>query len=548
MAEPPTIPERIVEEDWVLRGLRAIVAGIGDTELRDASRYWEAEKSGVAIAAEAAAVKATAKKVLSQLETLLKPLIDSGGASAEWVIEFVSGLNIPDGTIANFVAGETQEAQRIALGTIITTLYDETLKADEAAKDYLGRTPGAAAFTNFRRLVGASMRLQVGDLLVGSVAGSIPLGIGHGLEQIAERLDKAIALEDALEEVIQVPMEAVITDGLKKHYNRIIKPMDMSRDEALSALIQGKIDRATFDKIFDNEGIRLDVRDTLIDMKESNLNDAQMRTLWQWGQIDHARIVSEIRQRTKGAEQSELIAGLLEGQRLRDLKDEYVSRNRRLFVDCVISEQELRGVLSEVKYSQEEADQAIKNDLVARRQRTFLPTSDMFKAVHLGLMDLNDAINSLQCRGWTYDDAVTEAALRLQEKLPECESVKLKDSATISLLQALGSAAGISGKLLSANVLKYLQCLNLQNLLLPPIAQLSADKTELTGEGRVKLTWSTQLATSAEISPLLGPVPLSGETGVDVKRSQGFRLTAKSPIGTSYATIFVNVGAGPTTL
>lgn len=316
---------------------------------------------------------------------------------------------------------------------------------------------------------------------------------------------------------------------------------DLSPAQAASAFVQGWIDEQQYNDHVNRAILTPEAKALQRQMAEKELSDAELQRLWQEQLIDDNFLTKEIRHKGFGAEKTQQVATLWKNERYYRLQDEYVKIQRRLFVDCVIEEAEIRTILTGAKYTQQEMDQAVLNDLAARRTRQFLPTTDMFKAVKHGLLDVNDAVTALQCRGWTYDDAIVEAILRLEDKLPACEDVKLEEKALIGLMQALGASAGISGKLLKPNILKYLQCLNLTNLLLPPIATLTADRTELTGVDRVILTWKTTLATSATIEPVLGPVPLEGSTGVDIKHSEGFRLTAKSPIGTTYATVFINV-------
>lgn len=316
---------------------------------------------------------------------------------------------------------------------------------------------------------------------------------------------------------------------------------DLTAAQAASAWIQGWIDDQQYEAHVNRAMLTPEARALTKKMVEKEMAESELRTLWQEQQIDDAFLLAEVRHKGFGADKARKVADLIRNERLIKLQDEYVKIQRRLFVDCVLEEAEIRQTLVDARYTQAEMDQAVRNDLAARRTRQFLPTTDMFKAVKKGLLGVDDAVTALQCRGWTYDDALVEALLRLEPELPACDDVKLEKKALIELLQALGGAAGISGKLLKPNVLKYLQCLNLTNLLIPPTAELTADRTEITSADRVILTWKTTLATSATIEPILGPVPLEGSTGVDVKHSEGFKLTAKSPIGTAYATVFINL-------
>jgi hypothetical protein len=143
-------------------------------------------------------------------------------------------------------------------------------------------------------------------------------------------------------------------------------------------------------------------------------------------------------------------------------------------VDCVIEEAELRQVLVDAHYYPDEINQVVKNDLAARRIRTFLPPSDMVKAVKKGLIDVNDAANQLQCRGYTYDDMVVELLLKLGRQVTTVRRREARrQGADCSSCRRWAPTSGSTGRLLRPNVLKYLQCLNAEFLPVPPYRSAS---------------------------------------------------------------------------
>jgi hypothetical protein len=460
-------------------------------------------------------------------------------------IHQITGIQIDAKRLGDIAQGAAGREQMIEVGAAFHPVLDQMFPIDVTAALTTDRSTRQWAIDNVNAYFGTNMLFQLRSLTIATVASFVPGNELRHLEGLHQSINWAYGFGWLSWTVMSAIMDVTTTKPLKEHYNRLIKPEDLTPQRAIQAYLTGQIDRPLLNQIMDNEGLRDDVRQIEIDLQEKDLSDSDLRTLWQEQRIDEAYLTKAFRLKSFGEERAGKTVELLKDERRLKLRDEWLTVTRSLFRDCVIEEPELRQALTEQHYTADESDWVVKTELAKRRVRTFLPAADMVKAIKKGLLDINDAANSLQCRGYTYDDMVVELLLKLEDKLPPCDDVKLEEKAMIQLLQALGTSLGISGKFLRPNVLKYLQCLNAEYLLLPPIAELTADKTTVVGADRVILTWKTQLATSATIEPLLGPVPLDGSTGVDVKRSQGFKLTAKSPIGTAYATVFIDVVPAP---
>lgn len=315
----------------------------------------------------------------------------------------------------------------------------------------------------------------------------------------------------------------------------------VSAAQAAKAWAEGRIDDQQYEELVNRLTLTPEAKKLEREMAEKLVPEVDLRTLWQEQQIGEADLTKAYRLQGYGPDRATQQVALLKDERRLKLRDEWLATERQLYRDCVIDEIELRTALSEEHYTPEEQDWVVKVELARRRIRTFLPSTDVIKGVKKGLIDINDAANQLQCRGWTYDDTVLELILRLEDKLPPCEDVKLQEKAMIGLLQALGSNIGVSGKLLRPNVLKYLQCLDLGYFLVPPVVTLSVTPDKLPAPGNVTLTWKATLATSAKIEPTIGPVPLEGSTTLHIAHSTGFTIHGHSPIGDSYAYAFVDV-------
>jgi len=164
----------------------------------------------------------------STFDKIRSALPDFPFAVVAWVLTEILGITISADQIKTLSSGSPTDADRIALGRTLTTLYRETLPTEAVAAGFISREAGTAEFTNFERLSGAAMRLQIASMTLGWLGKKIPLGLGSILSDLGDLFNDAIALDDALEEVVQVPMQAVIQRGMEAYYNRQIKPADLS--------------------------------------------------------------------------------------------------------------------------------------------------------------------------------------------------------------------------------------------------------------------------------------------------------------------------------
>lgn len=463
------------------------------------------------------------------------------GQLAARTIKQITDINIDPkrlGELAEVAAGRNQAVE---IGAAFHPVLDNMFPIDQTAALTTDRSTRAWAVDNVNAYFGTNLLFQLRSLTIATIASFVPEFQLRHLEGLHQTINWAFGFGWLSWSVMSAIMDVTTTKPLKEHYNRLIKPQDLTTGSANRALLAGILDRGVWGQILDNDGLRDDVRQIELDLAEKDLTDSDLRTLWEEQQIDDTYLQRAVRLKGYGEERGGRAVALLKDERRLKLRDEWLQTERQLFRDCVIDEAELRQDLAGEHYTQAEQDWVVKVELARRRIRTFLPINKMVKAIKLGLLDVNDAANSLQCRGYTYDDMVVDLLLELQDKLPPCDDVALDEKAMIQLLQALGSNIGISGKLLRPNVLKYLQCLDLTKFLVPPIVSISSSVNSLPTKGNFTLTWSAKLATHARIEPQLGPVPLEGSAEVHIIHSTGFTITAESPIGKSSDFVFVRV-------
>lgn len=395
----------------------------------------------------------------------------SGGAFGiiAWILSFVTGLSFSAGQLDSLVTGANNEEKRRALGQILTDLYAETLKTERAAQGWLSRTPGDSELENFRQLSGAAMRLSLADILIDWAGEAIPLGLAKGLKGIAEKINDAVALDDALEEVVQVPMQAVIQRGLEAKYNRELKPQDFTESEARNALLQERIAKDVYDKVLDNQGVRDDIRDILLDMQEPNLTESDIDQLYQHNVIDEAAVSEQYKQKGFRPATRELKTKLVVGTRRWKLEEKLFELLGNLYRDGVKTRAEVSPHLQHFGFDPDEEEMWFQIQDLERQQRKWLSSKQIEDLVGAGLLDPGFAIDYQVKQGMTGEDAsllYMQSMLARYQPTPqndlECFKI-IEDAFSLNkMLAALLSRLPVldpTGTLNTGDFQKLLECL-----------------------------------------------------------------------------------------
>jgi predicted Holliday junction resolvase-like endonuclease len=281
------------------------------------------------------------------------------------------------------------------------------------------------------------MRLSLSDILIKSVSGVLPLGLGDGLRQISEKINDAVALDDALEEVVQVPMQAVIQRGLEAKYNRELKPADLSATEAFHAEIAGKLKPGDLGKILDNAGYRDDVRQTLRDFAAGNLTEGDLDQLYQHNLLSREEVKEEYKQKFFEERERELKTKLVEGTRRWKLKEKVFELYGNLYRDGVATKQEVTPFLDNYGYDADEVEMWFQVQELERRQRKWISDGNLLKLVMAGKLTFSAAIDYLVLQGMERGDATTMLTLAVkEEKEAEVKAVEREVKAVIAKLPA----------------------------------------------------------------------------------------------------------------
>jgi hypothetical protein len=272
----------------------------------------------------------------------------------------------------------------------------------------MARNPGEAELENFRQLSGAAMRLSMSDIVLKWLDGVIPFDIAKGLDQIAEKINDAVALDDALEEVVQVPMQAVIQRGLEAKYNRELLPQDYTESEARNALLQERISPDIYNKVLDNQGVRKDIRDVLLQMQAPNLTESDIDQLYQHNLLDRAQVKEQYKQKGFQEPEREQKTKLVEGTRRWKLEEKVFELYGNLYRDGVATKEEVTPHLEHFGYDADEIEMWFTVQELERRQRRWLSSGTLWDAMLAGKITRQGAIDYLVIQGMTPEDAAIE--------------------------------------------------------------------------------------------------------------------------------------------
>ena len=385
----------------------------------------------------------------------------------DYMVTFVTGLTIPDGTIASSLNTTNKELTRLSLGNIFQKLIDETMLTDAAAEGFLNRDTGAAEAANTARLVGAAFRMQIGDMLADWIAKIIPFNLGDSLKDIAERIDKAINLDDAIEEIIQVPMEACVTKGLTQYYNRKLKPTDMTDNEARQAYIAGRIGTSDYNKILDNTGVRDDIRDILLDFTAANLTESDINEAYQRNLLSIDEVKDQYKQKYYQEPERQIKTDLVKGTRRWTLQTKVVELLGNLYRDGVQTKDACTPYLNALGYENDEQELWFLMQDLERQQRKWITDNQLLKLLDSGQVTMTFAHDYLVTQGMVSNDAWILIANHFKEeavaKLPKEVKNKCLDilDPTKVLVEVLGELAQLAnfGTLFDSRAQQFYRCL-----------------------------------------------------------------------------------------
>lgn len=357
-------------------GLGRAIAWLGASFSRVAVLSWIIDKFGVFWSYSYSLIynlwPAFFDQVAQGAQLAMEETVRAVSGPVVFVLSRLMGLPISIGDVDSVVEGPGTPQQREALGGPIAALLESVFDEGSVADGYQMRLPGEAERANFRRFIGTNLRVQIGSILTGVLKDRFPGATMDGLGDVGERIEKALGFEDAMEEILEPLMEMTIVEGMKKRFNRVIKPTDLSIGDAVDARIRNYIGDQIFTAIADNEGIRPDIRDILFKLRGKNLTQSDVQDLFNNGRMTATEVFTYFRENGYLEPDATIKEDLVVNDRLWKLQAELVNVREQQFVKGVIDEGTFRSYLSAASYGGQEEDIQVAISLA---KRTLLSTT-----------------------------------------------------------------------------------------------------------------------------------------------------------------------------
>jgi len=461
--------------------------------------------------------------------------VDELARLIRWEIEVVTGFTIQEAMILSAIDGKPDNDDRVELGAVFADPFLALFDVGGIRAGYASRTPGDAEMNNLKRFMGANLRLQLGGMGLNSISSVLPGSISQAVHDLPEKIDRVLGWEDLMEEMIQEPIQALVSEGMRLKFLRETRPTDLSFLEGARAYWAGRLDRATLNKIMDNLGYRDDVRDFLIEDAETSLSEGNVQGLFEARLITESDVTAYFRSKGHGAGTARQKTETIINSRLWDLLGKVDAQYLSLYKDCVVSKTELQQWLAGRGWTAQEQDAAIALQELERNSRSFLSDSDLAKALELGLLDTVEVKEYLACKGLTDIDATIKVILMLEPDLPKDCRDKIKPGDYSAALAAIINL--LLGDITNPPPPALLKLANCLGVFVPPTPDLPDDDED---EKKAKLpsgTFST-MPSSADVGDIFRLVwNFTNADSVEIDNGIG----AVEPQGTRFITASANV-------
>ena len=554
MAEiPPEERELGNPEYWHRRFWEEDLAMKTDVLPFDATTKDKMIKDLAAKAAETYAIRNSLKKIFATIADWTARASGDTANYLTWVTKHTTGIPLGGGVAAAIARGSASAADLKSLNESLQSFFGDIFNVAKAANDAHSRLGGEGSLNNLFNF----MAFNVRTALAGEALAALDtLFIGYmpdHVKQAGENLIKSIGIEDAAEELFQALIDATITKGVERELNRQIQPVDLGSAEAIQAHIEGRLDKDILTNILKNEGIRVDVHETMIERAAKNLTQSDLQELFQRGVIDDGDVFQAFRFNTFAEPEARHKSNLIVQARERDLEDDITKSYLRLFRDGVVTESELRVWLGGQNYSAREMDLAVQSELLRRRYRSFLSRSDLDWAVDNQIMVPGEAAEYLRLTGYTPGDAGLVTLRMMQPKITKAIKTcfeKSEGDGIRDMLSYMSTLLTDPSLLLNINFAQLIDCLT--DLLpsleggetpeedgvpgvvdAPKIRSFVLRPSSVFPGEPFLVEWEVTGADRVAISPLFGDVADLGSLLSSVAGTTPITLTATGPGGTT---------------
>jgi hypothetical protein len=300
------------------------------------------------------------EKAYEEFQSEIEAAAKTASGPAAAIVKAMTGMPVSAEMLAKIASGGLSVEDRYKIGDWFVDILDQIFLEDPIKQGYLDREPGTQERIAFRKFVGRNAQLQLAGVMIDLLKDRLPQDLIVGLGEIAERMEKILGFEDSQEEIMEPLMEKIIISGMEQRYNRIILPTDLTPGDATEAEIRGWLKQGEYKKILDNAGIRLDVREHILQLRAKMPSESDIRDYVHRGVYDNDQATAYYRRIGYLSDWASALAGKIVDDRTWKLREELLNVKESQFVAGVLDEGSLRNYLATMHYSNEQEDIAIE--------------------------------------------------------------------------------------------------------------------------------------------------------------------------------------------
>lgn len=236
------------------------------------------------------------------------------GQLAATTIEQITGITIDKNRLFAAATGADRQAYKMVMGAEFNQVVDQMLDVNAAAKDFQTRTGYIGSLGNLYSYFGTNLDFQLRSLTIGTISSMFGWASLRHLEGLHQSINWAFGFGWLSWSVLSNAMDVTVNAGVKRYYNALVKPHDLSQSQANKLHIRGQIPLDIWKQIHANAGLRDDARDWQLALEFNQPSISEMKTGYQHreltaAQVDTMLIDKELTPQGAGLVRSSIING-----------------------------------------------------------------------------------------------------------------------------------------------------------------------------------------------------------------------------------------------
>lgn len=212
------------------------------------------------------------------------------GQLAATTIEQITGITIDKAKLFAAATGPDRQAYKQVMGDEFTQVVSQMLDVKLAQQDFQTRTAFVGSFSNLSSYFGTNLDFQLRSLTIGTISSMFGWASLRHLEGLHQSINWAFGFGWLSWSVLSNAMDATVNAGVKRYYNALIKPHDLSQSQANKLHIRRILPIDTWKQIHANAGMRDDARDWQLALEFNQPSVTEIKTGYQHRELTAAQV------------------------------------------------------------------------------------------------------------------------------------------------------------------------------------------------------------------------------------------------------------------